>query len=136
MLSEVNATRFDRSMINGRTGPILMAAQHATGKEIDLIAKFTNEPHLTVNGLVREAIASMLAVDLHLPTPEPLLVRLDSSFLAAVEQVDANVGARLKLANPVGFGSTKLPKGFSIWSIERDVPAGSLNQAAEIFAFD
>jgi hypothetical protein len=60
MLSEVNATRFDRSMINGRTGPILMAAEDSTGQEIDLIAKFTNEPHLTVNGLVREAIASIL----------------------------------------------------------------------------
>jgi hypothetical protein len=136
MLSEVNATRFDRSMINGRTGPLLMAAEDNAGQEIDFIAKFTNEPHLTVNGLVREAIAAMLAVDLHLPIPEPLLVRLDASFLAAVEQVDSDVGARLKLANPVGFGSTKLPRGFGIWSIERDVPAASLNQAAEIFAFD
>lgn len=136
MLSEVSATRFDRSMTNGRTGPVLIAAEDADGNEIDLIAKFTNHPHLTVNGLVREAIAAMLAVDLQLPIPEPRLVRLDPLFTDAVEQVDASLGARLKAAIPVGFGSTKLPSGFGIWSLERDVPANSLNQAAEIFAFD
>lgn len=136
MLSEVSATRFDRSMTNGRTGPVLMAAEDAHGNEVDLIAKFTNSPHLTVNGLVREAIAAMLAVDLQLPIPEPLLVRMDPLFIDAVGQVDASVGARLKLAIPVGFGSTKLPGGFSIWSIAREVPASNLNQAAEIFAFD
>jgi len=136
MLSEVYATRFDRSMTNGRTGPVLLAAEDAHGNELDLIAKFTINPHLTENGLVREAIAAMLAVDLHLPIPEPLLIRLDPLFIHAVDQIDPSVGTRLKLANPVGFGSTKLPGGFSIWSLERDVPATKLGQAAEIFAFD
>lgn len=136
MLSEVSATRFDRSMTNGRTGPVLIAAEDAHGIEVDLIAKFTNEPHLTENGLVREAIAAMLAVDLQLPIPEPRLVRLDTMFIDAVNEVDSSVAARLKLASPLGFGSTKLPGGFSIWSMERDVPATKLDQAAEIFAFD
>lgn len=136
MLSEVAACRYDRSMINGRTGPILIAASAADGSEVDLVAKFTNEPQLTVNGLVREAIAAMLAVDLQLPIPEPVLVRLDTMFIDAVDQVDPAVGVRLKTANSVVFGSTKLPGGFGIWSIERDVPAANLGQAVEIFAFD
>lgn len=136
MLIEVAASRFDRAMINGRTGPILIAASTADGNEVDLVAKFTNEPQLTVNGLVREAIAAMLAVDLQLPIPEPLLVRLDSMFIDAVEQVEPSVGVRLKNANSIGFGSTKLPGGFGIWSFERDVPDASLSQAADIFAFD
>ena len=136
MLSEVTATRFDRATINGRTQPLLMAAEVADGKEIGFIAKFSNEPHLTVNGLVRESIAAMLAVDLKLPIPEPLLVRLDPLLMDAVAQVNTTVAARLKLANPIGFGSTQLPPGFGIWPGARNLPDSSLSTAAEIFAFD
>jgi hypothetical protein len=136
IFGEVFATRFDKSVSSGRTRPLLIAAKDADGAEVELIAKFTIAQQLTEHGLVREAIAAMLAVDLQLPIPEPALVRLDDVFIRSVNQVDSIVGARLSNASRFGFGSTKLPAGFQIWSTERDVPINKIDQAAEIFAFD
>lgn len=136
MLLDVSAIRFDRAIINGRTEPILLAVESLNGDEVDVIAKFANQPHLTVNGLVREAIAAMLAVDLGLPIPEPLIVRIDGLFIDSVEQVNPRIADRLKKSTLVGFGSKKLPSGFNIWAEERGVPSSVLNQAAEICAFD
>ena len=134
MLEIVEAIRFDRAMTKGRTLPLLMAAEHGDGREIELVGKFSNGQNIGANGLAREAIGAMLATDLGLPVPQPLLVHLSDVFIETV--VDPQAAELLRLSLRVGFGSSKLPDGYSLWPHSNSLPKRMLAQAAEIFAFD
>ena len=81
MLEMVEAIRFDRIMTKGRTLPLLMVAEHSDGIEVELIGKFSDGQNIGANGLAREAITAMLAADLGLPVPPPLLVRVSEAFI-------------------------------------------------------
>lgn len=129
------ATRFDRRMTSGRTGPFLLECEHATNGSVEVIAKFTG-PQLPVGGLVREALCAMLAADLGLPVPPCFCVELRADFLVALASVHPADAAALATAVPVGFGSAKLPPGFTNWMPGRGIPKAMRLAAAEIYAFD
>ena len=74
MLDSVIAVRFDRRMGNGKTWPCLVSGLKPDGDEMEVVAKFSAGCERQVGGLVAEAIAAMLAADLDLPVPEPVLV--------------------------------------------------------------
>lgn len=134
MLDMVEAIRFDRAMTKGRTLPLLMAAEHGDGREVELVGKFSHGQNIGANGLAREAISAMLAADLGLPVPQPLLVRVSDVFIDTV--LDPEAAALLRQSLRVGFGSSKLPDGYSLWPHSNSLPKRMLTQAAEIFAFD
>lgn len=134
MLEKVEATRFDRIMAKGRTMPLMMAAEFSNGQTVELVGKFSHGGQIGANGLAREAISAMLAADLGLPVPHPLLVTISDSFIETVPDMQAVTLLRQSLR--VGFGSSKLPNGYVIWPEGNNVPKGMLAQAAEIFAFD
>jgi hypothetical protein len=134
MLDRVEATRFDRVMNKGRTTPLLLAAEYSDGRPVELIGKFSHGGQIGASGLAREAISAMLAADLDLPVPNPLLVTISDAFIETVPNPDAADLLRQSLR--VGFGSSKLPNGYSVWSDCKGVPKRMLAQAAEIFAFD
>lgn len=135
MLDSLTATRFDRRMIRGRTAPFLLEGETVAGDVVEVVTKFTG-PHLTVEGLVREAFGALLAADLGLPVPACYCVDLAPDFVAAVSSTHPAYGAALAEAIPVGFGSAKLPPGFIAWMPERRLPTAMGQAAAEIYAFD
>lgn len=138
MLRETEAVRFDRPVGSGRTKPIWVGVEEAEdGDVIDVLAKYTGH-ELTVEGLVRETMAALLAADLMLGTPEPLLVRIGSEFILSVSSATSggNIAASLRNSLVLAYGSKKLPNGFNIWSADRPIPDGLMQQALEIFCFD
>ncbi len=135
MLDSLIATRFDRRITKGRTGPFLLECENAAGDAVEVIAKFSG-PQLPVEGLLREALCALLAADLGLPVPACYCVHLRPDFLAALASTHGAEAAVLAAAVPVGFGSAKLPPGFSAWMRGRSIPKGMQQGAAEIYVFD
>lgn len=134
MLETVDAVRFDRVMSNGRTRPVLLSVEHATRGEIEVVAKFSAGQNIGANGLVREAVAAMLAADLNLPVPEPFVVHVSDAFIDTI--ADREINDLLRKSIRVGFGSSRLPGGNSTWPTAYDVPKKMRAAAAEVFAFD
>lgn len=133
MFDRLEVTRLDRPMGVGRTRPLLMVSEGAGLAEIEVVAKFS--AGCSVAGLVREAIGAMLASDLGLPTPPPYLVHISDEFVGSV--ADPEIAGFLRASCPYGFGSQRLPDGFSAW-----VPPGGRmspeleQEAIDILAFD
>ena len=99
-----------------------------------MIAKFSAGCDRGVSALVAEAVSAMLAADLDLPVPEPMLVAFSSSFIDAVpDSIAKNLMRRS--VSPT-FGSKKLPPGFSVWPCGRPIPRSMIQVAADVFAFD
>lgn len=135
MLESVMAVRFDRRMSKGRTRPCLISCERSDGNEVEAICKFPANGQTRSTGLVSEAVAAMLAADLGLPVPEPLIVYFDSGFADVVAQRDTEIASIMRQGARTAFGSSKLPPGYSI------IPPGlnlgeNLDIAADIFAFD
>jgi hypothetical protein len=133
MFEKVEAIRFDRMMGTGKTKPLLLVCERADGTEVEVICKFSEG--CSIGGLIREAIATMLACDLGLPVPPPYLVQLSPEFIDAIPL--PAIAASLRKGDSFGFGSTRLPDGFAQWI----PPQGSMSenleqQALDIFAFD
>ncbi len=76
----------------------------------------------------------MVAADLDLPVPEPFLVQLNREFIET--WTDAEVQALALRSIAIGFGSKKLPNGFSTWPTDKTIPPHLRTTAAEILAFD
>lgn len=136
MLDSVIAVRFDRRMGNGKTWPCQLSCQKADGEEVEVIAKFSAGCERQVGGLVAEAIAAMLAADLDLPVPEPMLVEFDAEFVELIKLRDAALAELASRSCPVAFGSNKLPSGFALLPRDKAIPQTLRSQAADIFAFD
>jgi hypothetical protein len=134
MLEKIEVTRFDRAMTKGRTMPLLLAAEFSDGRSVELIGKFSHGGQIGAIGLAREAISALLAADLGLPVPKPLLITISDAFIETVPNPQA--AALLRQSLRVGFGSTKLPNGYIVWPDGNGVPKRMLALAAEIFAFD
>lgn len=134
MLEKVEAVRFDRAMTKGRTMPLLLAAEFSDGRSVELIGKFSHGGQIGAIGLAREAISAMLAADLGLPVPNPLLVTISDAFIETVP--DKEAAALLRQSLRVGFGSSRLPNGYTVWPDGNGVPKRMLAKAADIFAFD
>lgn len=132
----LTAVLYDRPMKNGRTTPLLLVGLDAVNAQIEVVAKFTVAGHLEVNGLIREAFAAFLAVEVGVPMPRAHIIRIDQPFIASVTAASPSVGARLSAACPVGFATTKLAPGYSTWHAGRVVPVGAMGEAAKILAFD
>lgn len=136
MLELVKAERFDRRMSTGKTWPCLLGCIRTDGTKVELVAKFSGGCERGVSSLAIEAIAAMLAADLDLPVPEPLLVSFDYDFIACLPAEHAKLASRLHASSPIAFGSSKLPPGFAVLLDGEPIPTSARQQAAEIFAFD
>lgn len=123
-------------MTSGKTWPCLLVCQCRDGREVEVVAKFSAGCERGIGGLVAEAIGAMLAADLGLPVPEPLLIEFDAGFVNLVASVDGAVAERLGRSASVAFGSAKLPTGFVSPPVGKAIPASLLTEAAEILAFD
>jgi hypothetical protein len=136
MLDRVIPTRFDRRMSSGKTWPCLLSCRRANGDEVEVVAKFSAACERRLGGLVAEAIGAMLAADLGLPIPEPVLVAFDRAFVDLIRLGDDDLAKRAQESAGVAFGSLKLPPGFASLPRGRATPRALRSQAAEVFAFD
>lgn len=136
MLDKVTAARFDRRITSGKTNPCFLTCARENGEDVEVVTKFSAGHFRKEADLASEAIAAMLASDLDLPVPEPLLVSFDREFVRLVQQVDPIAATHMRKSSEMAFGSCKLPSGFSIVLRDRPIPRALIAQAAEIFAFD
>lgn len=137
VLDHVLATRFLKRMTTGRNCPVLLSCDvdGGGGDSVEVVAKFSSA-ECGVAGLAREALTAMLAADLGLPVPEPMLVGLVDGFVDALPP-DADEVRNLMLGSVIPtFGCAKLPPGFFVWTSDRRIDDRMLEQGAEIFAFD
>lgn len=131
MLDSVRAIRYIKTMESGRNAPLLLQAERSTGETLEVVVKPASSECGT-GGLIREALASMLAADLGLPVAEPFLVWTEDDFITSV--VPAAVRARFSSAVPA-FGCA-LANGMSQYSSAVPFSATLTTQAGNAFAFD
>lgn len=135
MLSEVDALRYDRKMSNGKTKPVLLACERATGEEVEVIAKFSKGCDNSCSGLIREAISASLAKDLGLPIPRPYVVNITPEFIKTIP--DEEISEILSASCAKGFGSERMPDGYSTWVQPSSKITGELlTSVREVIAFD
>jgi hypothetical protein len=101
----------------------------------EYVAKFSAS-ECGVSGLVREALSAMLAADVGLPVPEPVLVKLEQGFTEALPNVEHAAKSLIERSIAPAFGSTLLPTAFFTVLAGLRIEQRLIDQAAEIFAFD
>lgn len=134
MLELVEATSFLKELGSGRTLPVLVRAERENGDSIDVVAKLS-AGECGLGGLVREAFAAMLAADLGLPIPEPVLVDFPAGFADIVPPQYASAKVRIEQSISPTFGSLYIPGGHT-YPVDRPPPPELIEELGEIAAFD
>jgi hypothetical protein len=134
MIPRVRAVTFLRPMASGRTKPCLMVCEDEEGNQEEVVVKLRAGIETREMGSTSEVIASLLAADLDLPTPEPRLVEIEAGFEGAVP--DPAVAKRVQNSVGWNFGSQRLPSGVTTWPKGKSIPLLLRQKAVEVFAFD
>lgn len=134
MLDLVTAVSFSTVFESGRTFPILVDVERSGGDVVQAVAKLSGT-ECGPGGLVREAFSSMLAADLGLPVPEPMLIEFPSGFSALVPAERAEVRARIDASLSPTFGTLYF-HGLSVYSEAMELPSALIDCASRVVAFD
>lgn len=84
MLERLKLFSVIRPLSNGRIKPCLGFAQDESGVDHEIVLKWRCGPETTDFREVCELISSLLAKDLGLPCPKPVLVEVEANFYQAV----------------------------------------------------
>ena len=134
MLELLTATRFEKVMVSGRTQPCLLVCENEAGEEVEVVAKFRGHPQIMPGGLLAEAVASLLALDLDLPVQTPYRIAIERAFADTVP--DAALRAVIQKSEGMNFGCAKWAPGYTIWPRDK-TPSREMKQSLmEVFAFD
>jgi hypothetical protein len=136
MMEMVTATRFERQMTSGKTKPCLLTCECEDGSEVEVIAKFSKGCERGVGALIVEAFCAMLATDLDLWVPKPLLVTVDDNFIQSLHSQARDAAAQMRASSRVAFGSTRLSDDFTVWLPDTSITPSLRQDALEVFAFD
>lgn len=134
MVSTVKAVTFVKVLRTGRTCPCLMLCEDDKGDTVEVVVKLRTGNECICTGLLCELVASLLALDLDLPAPEPYLVVIDESFYAGIS--DTKLADRFRTSAGTNFGCRNLGPAYVSWPQLRSIPATLQQDAADIFAFD
>ena len=134
MLGRAVALEYVRQMGAGRTCPLLVNCEKPDGSVVSAVAKFSDFCDQRETHLAREIIGACLAVDLGLPVPEPMLIKIPPGWSDIVP--DAPLRARIAASSPIAFGSTLMTGGYSAWTADTRIREAMFDIAAAIFAFD
>jgi hypothetical protein len=137
MLNRVYANTFNRFMTSGRTFPALFRCNAANSFESEEYVVKLRHGVSGKTALLCEAYAALLAKHFDMTAPEPALIEIDAELanLAAETMDDARRTAVLRESVGLNFGTKFLPN-ISTWPVDRGVPAGLLDDAIKVFAFD
>lgn len=121
---------------HGANEPLLVHVQTLAGELLEAYIKLADgKGALTTDSLIIEAIASMIAQDLELPTPESFLVKITPEFTDSLESQHPQIAGRLRNSCPIALGTKNLSPGFT--NVPPAITLDSNRQlAAEILAFD
>ena len=134
MLELLTATRFEKVMGSGLTQPCLLVCENEAGEEVEVVAKLRGHPQMMPGGLLAEAVASLLALDLDLPVQTPYRIEIGQAFAATVP--DAALRSVIQKSEGLNFGCAKWAPGYTIWPRDK-TPSREMKQGVmEIFAFD
>jgi hypothetical protein len=134
MLELLTATRFEKVMGSGRTQPCLLVCENEAGEEVEVVAKLRGHPQIMPGGLLAEAVASLLALDLDLPVQTPYRIAIEKAFADTVP--DAALRAVIQKSEGLNFGCAKWAPGYTIWPRDK-TPSREMKQGLmEVFAFD
>lgn len=86
--------------------------------------------------MVCELMAALLAKDLGLATPDPVIVNVGAGFHACVPPDYPEHRRRLQDSQGPNYGSIHLGTGTTTWPVDRRVTVELLGAAADVFAFD
>ena len=134
MVSTIKATTFLKPLRHGRTCPCLMLCENNDGELIETVVKLFSGKESTRQGLACEMIASLLARDLDLTTPEPFVVKIESNFHEGIPDIE--LAERFRNSAGANFGSRYLGAGYITWPQERSIPSFLIQDATDIFCFD
>jgi len=134
MLPLLTATRFEKVMGSGRTQPCLLVCENEEGEEIEAVVKLRGHPQILTGGLLCEAFASLLALDLDLPVQTPYRVLVERDFAATVP--DAVLRAVFEKSEGLNFGCAKWTPGYTIWPRDKSPSKEMRTSLMEVFAFD
>lgn len=122
-------------MDSGRTRPCLFFCGDEAGDiNGEYIVKLKAGIESQGTGLSCELIASQLAMFLDIPTPEPAIIKIDSTLAEMV--VEQELASKIKDSAGLNFGSKFITGGYDTWPIGMAIPVTLRQLAGEIFAFD
>lgn len=134
MLEFLTATRFEKVMGSGRTQPCLLVCENEAGEEVEVVTKLRGHPEIMPGGLLAEAVASLLALDLDLPVQTPYQIAIEKPFADTVP--DSSLRAVIQNSEGINFGCAKWGPGYTIWPRHK-TPSREMKQSlVEVFAFD
>lgn len=134
MFRRVDAMRFIRPAAKGRNRACFIACTDDDDSDVEAFVKFEQRCENGCNALIREALSAFFAIDLGLPTPQPLLVEVGSDFIDAL--IDNELRDQLRAGSRFGYGTVALPDGYNIIAPAKALRNEELQVAAEILAFD
>ena len=128
----LTAAQFLQPMGTGRTRPILLGAEDADGRLLEVVVKLRG-PELTAKAQIAELVAAQLAESLGLDVPRAAVVDVPAGFDVIVPATHA---AAVRESVGLNFGSMHLGTSFTTWAVGRSPQGVQRDQAAAIFAFD
>lgn len=129
---QFTANQFIRPMGVGRTCPVLLGAEDADGRGVEVVTKLRG-PELSVKAQIAELVAAPLAAHFGLEVPQAAVVDVAAGFEAIVPP---NLAPAFRVSPGLNFGSVHLGTSFTTWAVGRSPAGVQRDQAAEIFAFD
>lgn len=135
MLPHVGATAFRKEFSSGTTKPCLLLCELDNRESAEYVTKFRSTVRNQESGLCFECFAALLARQLAIPTPEAVIVRIDSEIAQVVSVHRPEVGARMLANIGLNFGSRFLPS-HSTWPVDHSATTSARQVATDIVAFD
>ncbi len=102
----------------------------------EYVVKFKGGTETGVTGMACELVASLLADELGLARPSPVIVDIDPNIAGLLSAKDSDVAAVIKKSGGLNFGSRVLSGGYGTWPVNKSIPSSLTQIAAEIFTFD
>ncbi len=124
-------------MTSGRTKPAVFLCEDLDGNSAgEFVVKLRGGIDAGVAGLSCELLSSLLAEKLGIRTPDPAIVEINPAIGALLGTRDSEMARIIRNSGGLNFGSEVLVGGYSVWPIDKSVPASLKLQAGEIFSFD
>jgi hypothetical protein len=130
----LTAIRYDATFEHGRSRPLLIVAEDLNGARHDVVLKMREPQRLDSLALIAELVASLLARDVGLNSPDPFLVEVTPEFARSVPNQDAR--KRLEAAPGLHFASRLISGQFHLPIGHTALPHGAIDHAAAVLTFD
>jgi len=134
-MKPVVATTYERTFSSGRTKPgVFLCEADGFDTPCEVVVKLRAGLSQGVTGMASELLAALLARQLDIPTPEPMLVEIDPALADGL--ADTELRQRIGGSAGLNFGCRLLTGGYETWPVGRAIPLSLRQAALELFAFD